>query len=379
MVVRWISRVAAAALVALVVIATPAPADAQTDEDVGLRFPAPAGTEWDIIAGYNTATHIDIDPYAIDLIRTDGTTEGTPLLSPVTGRVGYLGDDCLSVRTDEVNILICHVIADDDLERGQTIGVGQRLGVVAQPGEAGNNGYPHIHIGLEAYESGDRRGGSTGDRTPLPFTGDYRLEGISLPRISTSNGYYGTSFVSTNDPTLSSVRVSAGPDQTVDPSEGVSLAAGGVGVDHLVWEQIEGPSVEAEAFGAGALAFAAPSQPGSVVRFRVTGHSDLGVDTDTVTITVRGAPIVPDETRGRIVTGEVPSSGIGLIVFGGGTSEELVLAAACASESVAFFVAEEGVLVGFIPAAQVVLVNERWNALFPDGLSASLPLIVRCG
>jgi len=378
MVVRWIMRAAVAALTLGIFLGATAPTtEGQT---VGLRFPAPAGTEWQIIAGYNTATHIDIDPYAIDLIRTNGKTEGTPLLSPVTGRIGYIGSDCFSVRTDAVNILICHVIADEGLERGQRVGVGQRLGVVAQPGEAGNNGYPHIHIGLEAFDpNDDRRGGSTGDRTPIPFTGDYRIEGVSLPRTSASNGYYGTRFISTNDPSLSRVQVNAGADQTVDPGQGVSLTANGADIDLFAWEQTQGPLVALENFGNGSVAFLAPLEPGAVLWFRLTGTSVLGSDTHLVKVTVRGAPPVPTETRGRILAGDVPSRGIGLIVFGGGTNEELVAAAGCQPENVAFFVADDGALVGFIPAAQVALVNARWNALYPDGLPANVPLIVRCG
>lgn len=376
---RWIARVAMAALTLGVLLgASGQPAQAQT---VGLRFPAPAGTAWQIIAGYNTATHVDIDPYAIDIVRTDGKTEGTPVLSPVTGRVGYIGQDCFSVRTDDVNILLCHVVADEDLERGQRVGAGQRLGVVAQPGEAGNNGYPHIHIGLEGFDpdDDDRRGGSTGDRTPLPFTGDYRMEGASLTRSSASNAHYGTRFVSTNDPSLSRVEVDAGADQTVEPGQGVSLTANGADIDAFTWEQVEGTPVTVEAFGEGSIAFLAPVEPGAVLWFRLTGASDLGTDTDLVKVTVRGAPVVPVETRARILAGDVPSRGIGLIVFGGGTNEELVAAAACRVEDVAFFAADAGTLVGFIPAAQVGLVNQRWDALYPDGMPANLALIVRCG
>lgn len=34
---------------------------------LGLRFPALAGTQWKAAAGYNTATHLGVDPYALDL------------------------------------------------------------------------------------------------------------------------------------------------------------------------------------------------------------------------------------------------------------------------------------------------------------------------
>ena len=56
----------------------------------GLSFPAPEGTAWAVLAGYNTATHSAADsndPYALDLHRTDAATSGTPVLAPISGTV----------------------------------------------------------------------------------------------------------------------------------------------------------------------------------------------------------------------------------------------------------------------------------------------------
>ena len=39
---------------------------------LGLKLPALAGTQWMAASGYNTATHLGVDPYALDLVRADG-------------------------------------------------------------------------------------------------------------------------------------------------------------------------------------------------------------------------------------------------------------------------------------------------------------------
>ncbi|MEX2372174.1 MAG: hypothetical protein WD800_00075, partial [Dehalococcoidia bacterium] len=149
-------RVVAAALVTLAFVASStAPS---TAAEVGMRFPAPAGTQWEVLAGFNTATHVDVDPYALDLWRVDGPTGGTPVLAPLSGTIGFVSDSCVSVRTSDVNVMMCHVFALAGLDRGDDVIVGQRIGTVAPDGQAGNNGTAHIH--LQVNESGRRGYGS---------------------------------------------------------------------------------------------------------------------------------------------------------------------------------------------------------------------------
>jgi predicted Rossmann-fold nucleotide-binding protein len=92
---------------------------------------------------------------------------------------------------------------------------------------------------------------------------------------------------------------------------------------------------------------------------------------------VRPVPL-GEGAHAQIVAGSIPDRGIGLIVFGGGTGAELLAASGCTQQTAAFFATVEGRLVGYIPAAQVALVNAEWNAVFPEGVPANTPLIGRC-
>jgi hypothetical protein len=158
----------------------------------GLSFPAPAGTRWAIAAGYNTATHIDGDPYAIDVVRDDGETTGALVFAPTDGTLS-ISTNCLTVRdAARVGILLCHVFPQSGLRAGQRVVRGQLLGSVAPPGAAGNNGLAHIHIA--AHFATDGRGfGNT-----IPLAGAYAIEGVQLPATTEPNAYTGVLFTSTN-------------------------------------------------------------------------------------------------------------------------------------------------------------------------------------
>src|SRR5207244_10307855 len=108
-------------------------------------IPAPAGTEWQVAAGYNTATHIGEDPYALDIVRADGPTEGTLVLSPIDGKIGFVSDTCVGVATDHnLTVLLCHLFHKEGLRSNTPVLRGEALGIVAPPGAAGNNGLAHI-------------------------------------------------------------------------------------------------------------------------------------------------------------------------------------------------------------------------------------------
>lgn len=158
----------------------------------GLSFPAPAGTRWSIAAGYNTATHLDGDPYAIDVVRDDGDSTGALVFAPTDGTLS-ISTNCLTVRdAARVGILLCHVFPQSGLRAGQRVVRGQLLGSVAPPGAAGNNGLAHIHIA--AHFSADGRGfGST-----IPLAGAYALDGVQLLATADPNAYSGVLFTSTN-------------------------------------------------------------------------------------------------------------------------------------------------------------------------------------
>ncbi|MEZ4502648.1 MAG: hypothetical protein R3C39_08485 [Dehalococcoidia bacterium] len=176
----------------------------------GLAFPAPAGSTWHIASGYNTATHTGTDPYAIDVVRDDAETAGTPVLSPIDGTIRYVADDCLSVRDGaDVSILLCHVFPLPGLDRGTPVSRGQRIATVAPAGQANNNGLAHIHIA--AHYGSTRNFGST-----VPLAGAYAIEGVQLPPSTAANAYSGRTFRSTNS--ASSGNVSFVPQTQTEPA-----------------------------------------------------------------------------------------------------------------------------------------------------------------
>ncbi len=157
-----------------------------------LGFPAPAGTHWKIIAGYNTYTHNPSDrypdPHAIDVVRTDGPTEGTVVLSPWDGVLSWSSNSCVTIRNGDFSVLLCHLFPDPGLQRGQSVARGQPLGVVAPPFYAGNNGLAHLHIAVH------RTHGSGLIEGTVPFVGRFALEGTELADTSEPNAHAGVTF-----------------------------------------------------------------------------------------------------------------------------------------------------------------------------------------
>lgn len=351
----------------------PAPAEAQVS---GIKFPAPVGTRWEVLAGYNTVTHEGVDPYALDLWRVDGSTGGTALLAPISGEIGYSSDTCISIRTNEINLMMCHVFADSSLRRGDPVTVGQRIGTVAPDGQAANNGVAHIHFQLNARNDGP---GSSG--TSLPFAGSYAIEGVDLPAITTSNGYAGRAFVSSNVLGASvPPSVNAGPDRTVAPGEVVTLSAQAYGVTDVFWIQESGPSIATPVVQGSVMTFVAPTEPGAYLSFQVIGNLNGSLLTDSIGITVQAppaepAPVTPSAT---IVSGTVFHGGVSIIVFSGGTTEELVSAIGCPLPTLAMWASSPtGTLVQYT-VGRPAFVNASWTGLFPAGLPELTPLLVKC-
>lgn len=361
-------------VIAMLVAGLALTATAGSAAEAGLRFPAPAGSEWEVIGGYNTATHEGVDPYALDLARVDRSqTAGTPVLAPISGTIGYTSDTCVSVRNDEINVLMCHVFAEPGLERGRPVSVGDRIATVAPDGEAENNGIAHIHLQVNLRD-GSR--GSNG--APVALAGAYALDGVSLPATDAFNAHYLARITSTNDPVVALTSVDAGADRRVDRGALVTLTASSATATSFTWTQVEGPAVTLQPAGA-SVTFQAPEEGGVTLGFQVTATGPKGVAVDSVRVTVTGSVLVSAETRGRLLSGEVPARGVGLILFGGGTNEELVTASGCEVAAARFFATVDGRFVGFIPAAQIALVNAEWNEHFAGGLPAHLPLLARCG
>ena len=175
----------------LIVLAALAPVSAGTPasaDEHGLSFPAPAGTRWEIVGGYNTASHSYTDPHAIDVVRTDAPAGGTPALSPWDGEVTWFDHACLTVRNGNFAVLICHLFPDPGLQRGQLVARGQQIGVVAPPFYTENNGLAHLHLAVHnTFGAGQIQG-------TVPFVGRFALEGRELGDTSEPNAHLGVTF-----------------------------------------------------------------------------------------------------------------------------------------------------------------------------------------
>ena len=169
--------------------------------DGGVPIPAPAGTQWSVVAGYNTGTHSVADghdPHALDLVRLDASTDWTPVLAPVDGVVTWFDGNGVSI-VDERGYahLLVHIDTENHLHRGLSVSVGDQIGRVFPVGYDINGGVAHIHYAIHVTS-----GGGYLDHT-IPFTGTYALEGRDLPWADEYNLYLGEEFTSTNSPNRS--------------------------------------------------------------------------------------------------------------------------------------------------------------------------------
>ena len=84
-------------------------------------------------------------------------------------------------------------------------------------------------------------------------------------------------------------------------------------------------------------------------------------------------------TGGRVVSGGIPlAGGFGLLVFGGGSYDQLLSASGCPAESARFWYTAGGDFVILVPTAAVGAVNAPFDALFGGSVPADLPLIGTC-
>lgn len=341
----------------------------------GIKMAAPAGTQWEVLAGYNTATHEGVDPYALDMWRVDAETGGTPLLAPFSGTVGYTSDTCLSVRNSDVNLLMCHVFADPGLDRGDSVVAGQRLGTVAPDGQAANAGIAHIHMQLNLLD-GDF-GSSTG--ASLPFAGAHAIEGVNFEVTTAFNGHAGRRVTSTNTQVSGAPSINAGANRTVQTGSAVTLTAQVSGATDVFWAQQSGSPVLSNVATGSTLEFVSPSEPGTLV-FAVFANGGGTLVTDEVHVTVVAAPPPPPQAATpSIVGGQVFPGGISLVVYSGGSTDELVEAIACPFSELGIWASSsDGRLVSFA-LGRPAFVNAGWNALFPAGLPELTPLLLKCG
>ncbi len=195
----------------------------------GVPIPAEAGTQWEIVAGYNTGTHSDADGgdrQAIDLVRTDAATAGSAVLSPTSGSISYASSDCLSIRDAAgMEHLLCHIQPADGLRRGSQVVIGEHVGTVWADGLGNNGGLAHIHYAVH-HSRGSGYMGET-----VPFVGAYAIEGVELQDGSDFNLHGGAAFTSTNrlnwqaPATTTSLPAGSGDGDGSDADEGSQAAA----------------------------------------------------------------------------------------------------------------------------------------------------------
>ena len=86
--------------------------------------------------------HDGQDPHAIDIVRTDASTDWTPVLSPVDGEVTWFDNNGVSIRdANGYAHLLVHLDPDDHIVRGLRVRVGDQVGLVFPVGYDANWGY----------------------------------------------------------------------------------------------------------------------------------------------------------------------------------------------------------------------------------------------
>lgn len=181
-----------------------------------IKLPVPSGTQMTVSQGYNTdpnagGSHYScVDypalgcsatwayKYSVDLRRVDGTTEGTTVVSPVNGTIRWIDEAYGGMSIDLGNgyaVAYFHTVIAPGLEAGDTVTQGQYMGTIAPPGQGGNGGFPHIHVTV--WQTTD---GGNWNRTAIPFTGTYALDGTDMPNTGAANRnqWKGTTLTSTN-------------------------------------------------------------------------------------------------------------------------------------------------------------------------------------
>ena len=103
-----------------------------------------------------------------------------------------------------------------------------------------------------------------------------------------------------------------------------------------------------------------------------------GTSTAGATTPAAAAPAVAGS--GLLVgSGTVPKTGSGLIVFGGGTTDQLVTASGCAKATSSFYATNAaGEFVTFVPGTTIAAVNAGFTTLYAAGIPANTALIGKC-
>jgi uncharacterized protein YgiM (DUF1202 family) len=171
------------------------PAPAAPAPGGGIIWPV-SGGEWSILQGYNGSSHYDSGLWqygdSLDLVRTDGSTGGQPIYSPVNGTIRWFDPSTGGIAIDMGNgyaFAMFHAYYDGGLSEGQAISQGQYLGTISPDGEGANGGTAHLHIAL--WSTSD---GGNWDRTSQPFVGANAISGWEFYNSGVAFEHTGTVF-----------------------------------------------------------------------------------------------------------------------------------------------------------------------------------------
>lgn len=182
--------------------------------------------------------------------------------------------------------------------------------------------------------------------------------------------------------TTVTISTTALPNAQVGAAYSYSLAAVGV-TQPYVWSLSSGSLPAGLELSASGSITGTPAASGSSsFTVQVTDGAAAQV-TQTLSIVVGAtAPVIentPVPSGGGISSGSIPAVGFGIIVFSGGTVTELVAAANCAQQTLAFWATIEGQFIGYVPNTTIGAVNAQFLNVFPGGvLPTNMPLVARC-
>jgi hypothetical protein len=139
------------------------------------------------------------------------------------------------------------------------------------------------------------------------------------------------------------------------------------------WQQMSGQPVELAVDGATAR-FMSPNNAG-ILSFQVTA-SDPNMHSASAQVNVTAYV-----SQGRLTYGSIPpEGGFELVIFGGGSSLDLVVASGCSPDTASFWTTDDaGNFVIFLPGSTVEVVNAGWYEKFPDDIPSGTPLLGSCG
>lgn len=153
------------------------------------------------------------------------------------------------------------------------------------------------------------------------------------------------------------------------------------------WVQTAGPSLAINAQGPRARI--APPAGSGAVELLVTVRDAQG-HAATARATLPGSapgapsaagapkPASPNDASAPVLSGAVPASGVGFVVTGNATAEQVIAALGCEQGATLWVAGSDG-FIPYVGRAAVEAVNAGWKTRFPTGrLPAGTPVLVRC-